>query len=535
MQQQTIWYILAIVGLFGLSQCKVEPIEPPAEEEETPDYSSSIDSLFQATGKLADPPSNNLEKLNEVSDVPVSSGGSNYFCNQSTFRLSKRLDSFTASAFDVADPNLAALYPGSIVRLKDLEEENNLTSIGSIDRKEVILRSSSLNGATKKVMPEDATAAVAEMESEFTGTVPANFAYEAIEAYSSEQALLELGIKVNWLAGSVANKFSVSETAEERTVMISFVQSYHTVSMDYPGTASEFFGDEVSTDQIGARMSADNPLGYISQVTYGRKIIAKVTYSTSSSLTRNELAAGLTQGMVGLNFSFDSELQQVLTNSSIQLSVLGGGTDIISQLGNGDNAFEVLQNIQKYLEEDAQNLDAGLPIAYTVRYLVDNSLFASGGVVEYEAQNCVIDPQKVSVSRITVEQFPGTDQFGEEWDDWINDYDPDIYWILYQYNETTEGFDIIKSLPVDNRKENASSSDVPFGWSVSPAYSFSDWKNKYFWVNLWDYDSYDDDNNIGGALLYFPDHLPDSGEYPSQITITNDNQTIRITLDLIWE
>lgn len=525
-------FLLPVCILFiGLNQCIFDPVEPPVSN---PDFSNSIDSVFQAIGKLSDPPSTSLVTLSEETGVEVMHDGSTYFCDQASLQLSKRLESFSAAAFDIANPNLAALFPGAIVRLKDLKDENILTSIGNVGRPEITLKSFELNGASKTVLPENASSAVAAMESEFSGEIPANFTYSAIEAYSKEQALLELGIKVNWLAGSVSNKFSVSESVEERSVMVSFIQAYHTVIMDYPGRPADFFTEDVTADQIAARMSPENPLGYISQVTYGRRIIAKISYSTSSSLTRNELALGLSKGLVGVNFSFDTELEQVLEESSIELSVLGGGTDILGQLSGGSNALEVLQNIQDYLQVDAQNVGIGLPIAYSVRYLVDNSLFAVGGVAEYKEQNCILDPEKLFVDRITVEQFPSREPDGGNWDDFINGYDPDVYWKLYSYDSASSEYSLLTSLDIDRRKENAESSDVPFGWTLTRPFELFDWKSKTISVALWDYDFFDDDY-MGHVNFYFPGLIAESEEFPSKVTLANQSGSTRISLDLHWE
>ncbi|HAA14821.1 MAG TPA: hypothetical protein DCE41_25285 [Cytophagales bacterium] len=533
MYRNIVW-----IGLFILLipltfiQCIFDDIEP---EPDVIDFSTAIDSLFVNAGKLSDPPGYSLVSTGEQNGVEVEANGATYFCDEKEFQLTQRLESFTATAFDIANPNIAALYPGSIVRLGELGDENILTSIGNVTRPEITLQSSALNGATKTVLPEGALQAVADMEAEFNGEVPANFVYDAVEAYSSEQALLDLGIKVNWLAGSVANKLSVSESVEERTVMVSFAQSYHTVSMEYPGTPSAFFAEGVTADQLASRMSSDNPLGYISQVTYGRMLIAKITYSTSNSLTRNELAAGLRQGLVGVNFSFDTELEQVLESSTVELSVLGGSTDILSQLSAGNNALEILQNIQNYLEVDAQNLDAGLPIGYTVRYLLDNSLFATGGITEYTAQTCTIDPEEVSIRRVRVEQFPPSDNSGYSWDSFTNGFDPDIYWVLYEYIESSESFNILTSLDTDLRKENATSANVPFSWGLSVPYKLPDWETKVFVLGLWDYDSFSDDDYLGGVVLYMPDLLPTSGQFPNEVTLANEDAGIRITLELLWE
>lgn len=504
----------------------------PLEEDGTVDTSSEIDSLFSAIGKLESPPTSSEVVLSRKSGVPINDGGT-FVCNQDEIRLTQRLESFYTSAFDIANPNLATLYPGAIVTLDDLGGQNILTSIGNIGRTDISIRSSSL-GMQANVQPGQASQAIDEMENSFSGDVPANFIYNSTEAYSTDQALLKLGISVSWLGNSVSNKFSVSNSASTRTVMVSFIQSYHTVSMDYPGRASAFFSSNVTADDLAARMSSGSPLGYISQVTYGRMIIAKITYDARSNQTSNQLAAGLRTGLVGINFNFDTDTKSTLEKSSIELSVLGGSSSIISQLNTGTNAFDVLSNIQSYLAQDANNLQVGLPIAYTVRYLLDNSLFSVGGTTEYTAQECLINPERAFIESLTVEQFPLVNPSdGGDWDSFFNGFKPDIYFELWE-ETSTGGFQLIYENR-NSRAENAGSDDLPITFDFANPFELGNWKERIYTIDLIDYDVAPPSDLMGVVFLDLPELLPNSGEYPTEIVLNDADQNVRIRLALRWE
>ncbi|WP_305952594.1 thiol-activated cytolysin family protein [Emticicia oligotrophica] len=415
--------LLLIVTIFTIScQQSVEPQKP----------TDDINALFRGIPELTKPETTSRVKIEDKTTNNVPSDGSSFNCNDTKWKLSKPLEVFTNTSFDVTNPNISDLYPSAIIKLKELNDRGVLTSIGSLSREQITLTSTLPNTQSKNIKnPANSTvkAAVDEIITSFVGSVPADLNYVANEAYSTEQGLLELGINANWGLIGTNVKFKVSEKVQDKSVMLLFTQKYHTVSVNYPGSPADFFGNDINVDNLRAITSTDNPLGYINQVTYGRIVFAKLTYTGVQNITQKELALKLRTGIKTSGIKFSEEDRKVFSKSKIEISILGGDADkAVQTINTGKTIEETLQNIDKYIKSDANNPKVGIPIAYTVRYISNNNLFSTSGNAEYTERNCIINPKEVTIKSIRFTILPSKDKNGNNWDA-VGTY-PDVYFTI---------------------------------------------------------------------------------------------------------
>ena len=94
--------------------------------------------------------------------------------------------------------------------------------------------------------------------------VPLRASYLQTDEQSSSQALLKLGFSAKYMGVSASAKLETTRTAQESTLLVTFVQRMFTVSIVTPSTPASYFSADFSKADLEAqkaagRISADNP------------------------------------------------------------------------------------------------------------------------------------------------------------------------------------------------------------------------------------------------------------------------------------
>lgn len=336
---------------------------------------NEINQLIINSGKY-----NKINDENSIIDnVPKIENG--YRCNYITKKYSKSFDNF------ITFSDLTDLYPGSIVQGKYLND-GDLISIGNFKRQPISLIINGLDVNSKIIENPDKstiTDALKGMVREYKGNTQINYEFQYAEAYSKKQALFDLGINAKWLSGSIGNNFEVSTNSQEHSIYIYFKQVYYTVSIDYPTNPSIFFANDVNIEDLKLRINENNKPGYVSSIKYGRIIIAKMTSSYSIDEMKNAAKAKFVGGLIKTNIDYESE--NILKSCNWEIKVSGGVTNevptdvsgVISFINSGMNFNSSTQ---------------GVPIAYEVRYLSDNTPFYTADDDKYTIKECDKKPMQ---------------------------------------------------------------------------------------------------------------------------------------------
>ena len=217
-----------------------------------------------------------------------------------------------------------------------------------------------------------------------------NSSYQAATSYSSKQLSLDVGLNVEWATGSLASQFEYESNTERRYASLVFKQVFYTVTMDTPGSPASVFGPSVTSTQAESAFNSDSPPAYVSSVSYGRIIMVRMeTTNTDTSINLDAVLeyAGGVSGVGTVNSTFDS----VLKNSSITVITIGGNAEAASEaisLANIENGFGSLNSVITGENAVYSRNNPGVPIAYTVRYLKDNTLAKMGYTTEYRTESC---------------------------------------------------------------------------------------------------------------------------------------------------
>jgi len=218
----------------------------------------------------------------------------------------------------------------------------------------------------------------------------ANSSYQATTSYSSKQFSLDVGLNVEWASGSLASQFEYESNATERTAAIVFKQVFYTVTMDTPSSSASVFGPEVTQAQAESTFGSETPPAYVSSVSYGRIIMVRMqTLEKDMSI---ELDAVLEYaGGYRAAGSLESKYDEILKNSSVTVVTIGGNAEAASEaisLADIDSGFGSLNSVITGGNAVYSRSNPGVPIAYTIRYLKDNTLAKMGYTTDYTVETC---------------------------------------------------------------------------------------------------------------------------------------------------
>ncbi len=235
----------------------------------------------------------------------------------------------------------------------------------------------------------------------------AQSSFQLSQSFSSQQAALKVGLNAVWASGDAAVQFSYKSSETKQVVLAVFKQAFYDVTLDTPEAPEAVFGAAVGMDDVQRVVTNALPPAYVSSVTYGRIIMARM--ETSARLTRAELEAAARNAFTAVEVSgtVEASYQKINKNLSIQIVTLGGNAAIATQAINTSSPQALISGIQAVIKgENAvySRANPGIPIAYQVRYLKDNRLAKLGYTTEYTTTECATTRNKSRVT-VTLDKF----------------------------------------------------------------------------------------------------------------------------------
>ena len=221
----------------------------------------------------------------------------------------------------------------------------------------------------------------------------AQTSFKLTTSYSLEQTSLDIGLGAGWAAGTADVLLSQTTNEEKRSLTAVYKQAFYTVSMDTPPSPEAVFGGSVSLSDVEQAMNAAAPPAYVATVTYGKIIMARM--ETTLQTSRRAAEAAFHYAMSAKTYvegSLDAEEVRALQESTIEIVVIGGNAATATEVVAG-TPTAVVEGIQRVIRgENAvySRSNPGVPIAYTVRHLRDNSLAKLGYTTEYTATECTV-------------------------------------------------------------------------------------------------------------------------------------------------
>ena len=233
-----------------------------------------------------------------------------------------------------------------------------------------------------------------------------NSSHQISTSYSSKQLSLDVGLNVEWAQGDVSAQFNYTSSTKEKVAMMVFKQVFYTISADTPLNPADVFADDVSLAKIKETFNSSSPPAYVHSVSFGRIIMFRM--QTTATATDTEIAGAFNyaSGFVSASGQTESKYKEILEKSSITTITIGGNAEVASEAATAKNFGDLNAIITGENAVYSKN-NPGVPIAYTVRYLKDNTFARMGYTTDYEVQECNTVPLPAAKINVKNNTGPG--------------------------------------------------------------------------------------------------------------------------------
>ena len=236
-----------------------------------------------------------------------------------------------------------------------------------------------------------------------------NSSFHIGTSYSSKQLALDVDLNAEWASGSISSQFNYYSSEEKKVVMAVYKQAFYDVIFDTPTSPIKVFSEAASLDRVKNIITDAAAPAYIKSVTYGRIIMFRMEATSSYESIDVEAAFRYAAGY-SVDGNLKTRYEKILQESSIDLVTIGGNAAVATEpisSASTTSASTILEKIRGIIAGDNavySKDNPGVPIAYSVFYLKDNSLAKLGYTTEYTANECVTT-QKYNTIDIFLDKF----------------------------------------------------------------------------------------------------------------------------------
>jgi thiol-activated cytolysin len=373
--------VLPIAAL--LSACTSETPEPPPAAPEIDAYIKSLPYLPVAPAQVVSGPSTSAQRDGD------------YSCTTENLKETRQYDRIVAYA-----ANSDSLWPGAIVSADSVV--SGLFTQMAFERAPATISVSleNLAGSKKATIEKPSLSAYRDaltgvLQSEITGSTPANIYSEIEEVHSESQLNMALGVQASWGLGlaSLKTSFDFNNTNTRSRYVVRYTQAYYTVDLDAPKNPSDLFGSDVSLGEVQGKMTAEHPPAYVTSITYGRMVV----FTFESQYSATEMGAALDfaySGGTDVKGDVSVTYKDMISSSKITAFILGGDAGTAVQ---SIDSYEALKDFIK-TGGNYSRQSPGAPIAYKLAYLQDNSPARMSFTTDYDVKDCVRVAQKIKVT-----------------------------------------------------------------------------------------------------------------------------------------
>ncbi len=217
------------------------------------------------------------------------------------------------------------------------------------------------------------------------GNTPAYINFEVEKIYAKEEAELHVAANFKGWGAKVSASYDFDRIDIKSRFLVKFTQVYYSVDVDAPKYPCEFFAPIPTTDRAKELLGSTMPV-YVSSVKYGRAIYFMVESSYEEEEVEKALHASLKKFGVKASIDINQRQQQIINSSKIAALIIGGPTE------TAVNTVTGIDNLAQFLQEGADYSanSPGVALAYTLRFLSDNSVANIVLSSQYTIRQCVL-------------------------------------------------------------------------------------------------------------------------------------------------
>lgn len=334
-----------------------------------------------------------------------------YQCSTQNLKETRQYDRIVAYA-----ANSDSLYPGALV-----SADSVLTGLFTqvvLPRAPATISVSleNLGGVKSATIQEPSLSAYRDavtgiLDSEITGSTPANIYSEIEEVHSEKQLDMALGVQASWGLGlaSLKTSFNFDKQDIRSRYVVRYTQAYYTVDLDAPNKPSSLLAPTVTLAEVEDKMNDAHPPAYVSSVTYGRMVV----FTFESEYSSEEMGAALDfaySGGVDVSGDVSVTYKDIISKSKITAFILGGDAGTaVKTIDSYEALIAFIKSGGNYSKDSP-----GAPIAYKLNYLQDNSPARMSFTTDYDVKECTRVSQKV---KITLQSIAVDNAGGDPGDD----------------------------------------------------------------------------------------------------------------------
>jgi thiol-activated cytolysin len=395
----TICVLSAVIGISMFFSCKKDPDFPvPNDPGILMDSVQTVKcqalngvldsaSLFTSTQPVSAP---------MVEGQPVEEVQGDHTCVTRTVTWAPEF-----SEHYIIQPFTEVIYPGALI-------DGNTILTGSYrpiisDDRDTITLSMSLwgsqGGSASIQVPRpsnlsEVRAAISQMLMQAAPNLTQAFInFEIEEVRSEKEAELKLAAHFKGWGAKISGSYGWSNTEVKTRYLVKFYQIYYSIDMDIPAQACQFFDPVPSPEEASDMFEGSNPV-YVSSVKYGRMVYFMVESSYAEQEVEKALEVAFSKWGKELSVDFSQRDKEVLENSTIKALIIGGSADGAVQVFT-----DRLAGLENFIVSEAEYSanSQGAPLAYTLRFLKDNSVATVVLPSSYTVQDCFVTcPQTVA-------------------------------------------------------------------------------------------------------------------------------------------
>lgn len=288
----------------------------------------------------------------------------------------------------ILDPQGGVIFPGAVISYPSVQDGSYIPIIGNRLPITLSMSLSNISGDVARTIDNPSLSSVREAILDILKTKSDGGAaiinWSQKEIYSKEHFRLAVGGNYGNMFVDIDANYDYSNTETIGRFLFEFTQEYYSIDMNPPKPGMEsFFAGETDCSQI----DGNSPV-YVSSVKYGRKVFlliesSEYSYSHIASI-RGSFDAFFSSGGI----SVDATLNKLINQKSIKAIIMGGPAyEGVKTVNNVTGLKDYLLNGANFSENSP-----GVPLAYTLRFVDDNSIAKLSMYDKFTIRECEVIP-----------------------------------------------------------------------------------------------------------------------------------------------
>jgi hypothetical protein len=304
------------------------------------------------------------------------------------------------------DPTADVIFPGSLLKAQSITDGTYIPII--VPRRPMLISTSLTNvkGSPKDTILDPARKSSAQeglsrlLNRDLIGNFPAKMTKDVSRVYTEEQATLHVGADFNGWGAKVTAKFDWGNKKIKQRYLVKFYQEFFSVSVDMPAKPSDMFSSTPNPQLIGSY----SPV-YVSNVKYGRVVLFLWETESDSTGIEADLNASYSGLVAGGGVHVNAKFKSLMQKATMKVFAVGGDAEEGSKINSPETLQTFIEKGVKY-----SNANQGVPIAYSLRFLKNNSIAKVVQSSEYTVSNCEVTNGETH----TIKQSQAPYEFGVE-------------------------------------------------------------------------------------------------------------------------